>query len=120
MEREQIIKALECCSDGRCKNCPNFKITPCQIPLMRDALALIKELTEENEGLEASIKILVANNATLETELAETYDLLEDAKADTVLKMQERLHEHFVHDCGFNYVYLHTIDQIAKEMITNG
>ena len=78
------------------------------------------ELTEENERLGALIKILVANNATLETELAVTYDLLEDAKADTVRKMQERLHKQFSDRVAYTRSYCHdTIDEIAKEMIEN-
>lgn len=60
MEREQVIKALECCADDSrngCATCPrNTKYTAnlqeCMELLMRDALALIKELTEERDGYE--------------------------------------------------------------------
>lgn len=54
MEREQIIKALECCTtlDG-CEKCPYYNKASCGANLRRDALALIKELTEENERLKA-------------------------------------------------------------------
>ena len=69
MNRDDVIKALECCSTPsgkRCENCP--KVTEdalCMYRLSGDALALIKELTEENERV----------------------------KADTVRKMQEALKE---------------------------
>lgn len=78
----------------------------------------VKKLSEENEGLTSSIKILVNNNADLEFELAQTYDLLEESKADTVRKMQERSHEQFHDRVAYTRSYVHdTIDQIAKEML---
>ena len=62
-ERENIIKALECCgvsSELRVctADCPYFSIPledvdNCNDVLARDALVLIKELTEENKDLEA-------------------------------------------------------------------
>lgn len=58
MEREQIIKALECCTSGRpCRGC-DFKDKSkdtfgCRKQLLIDALSLIKELTEEVDSLEA-------------------------------------------------------------------
>ena len=67
MEREQIIKALECCHTAfiaDCKQCTykgkadneeDLGIT-CLNVLMKDALALIKELTEENKRLREELK----------------------------------------------------------------
>lgn len=57
MEKEQIIKGLECCgSEGHiCGKCPYQSVRigiSCRDKLSRDALALIKELTEEIERLE--------------------------------------------------------------------
>ena len=55
MDREQIIKALECCCDGWCirDGCPLHKdeddnINKCTSELSKNALSLIKELTEES------------------------------------------------------------------------
>ena len=53
LNRDQIIKALECCSTEDCEDCPYttediFDIT-CGINMVKDALALIKELTEDVE-----------------------------------------------------------------------
>ena len=56
MEREQIIKALECCAKDDCDNCPN-DFGNCYANLAGYALSLINELTEENERL-------IANNLT--------------------------------------------------------
>ena len=61
MEREQIIKALECCKTPLASDCEKCSYTGkrledgvyegCVNCLVGDALSLIKELTEENERL---------------------------------------------------------------------
>ena len=60
MNREQIIKALECCGaythGTTCNSCPymHIELTDneiCSNRMSLDALSLIKELTEENERL---------------------------------------------------------------------
>ena len=57
MEHNEIIKALECCKVGDdCWACPYDNVgvySQCVPKLLEDALALIKELTEENERLRA-------------------------------------------------------------------
>ena len=133
LNAEEIKCGLEHCTakSYKCEECPYFYksegLKSSMEILMTDALALInsqeqriKELTEENEGWTSSIKILVNNNADLEFELAQTYDLLEESKVDTVREMQERLKEHlekpeFPWD-SFT-VAEEVIDQIAKEML---
>jgi hypothetical protein len=52
MEKEQIIKALECCCGMLpCIECPYTEIEECAKQNTKDVIALIKELTEENEKL---------------------------------------------------------------------
>ena len=126
MEREQIIKALECCSKDDCDNCPNG-FGNCYSNLAKDALAIIesqeqriKELTEENERLHAEITHLEGHR---EADI-KAFKTLRD---DTVRKMQERLkakmNDHpkrFVLYGIFDAYYLVSksfIDQIAKEML---
>jgi hypothetical protein len=71
---------------------------------MEDALALIEELTEENERLRAS-----------SVDYRNIPDIKAETRADTVRKMQERLKEYFPYDADSGlYVVL---DQIAKEML---
>ena len=50
LKREQTIKALECCTanDADCENCPLVDEKHCGIMLLKNASALIKELTEES------------------------------------------------------------------------
>ena len=74
----------------------------------------IKELTEENERLSASL-----------TSTTEAYEFVNGivlkSRADTVRKMQERLKaEKFTHKNFGELVYVEDIDQIAKEMVGEG
>jgi recombinational DNA repair protein RecR len=118
LKRDEIRKALEICT-GRpivyCGSCPRYgsceSAEICADELKRDALALIKELTEENE------KIGIEN-----------FDLvceLSRIKEDTVREMQKRLTAFFENDETVKYVevdaeYINSqIDRIAKEMEKN-
>ena len=91
LDREQIIKALECCSNGttaNCEHCPYEKF-----PSLKDTLALINELTEENEDWKA---------------IAEQYQRqFEEAKADTVRELAERIVANFAKD-RVHYVGIET------------
>ena len=53
LNQDQIIKALKCCTKDDCDNCPN-SFGNCYSNLAKYALALINELTEENERLRES------------------------------------------------------------------
>lgn len=116
LNREQIIKALECCSKTNCKECPYtpsgkvdiFDIT-CGINMARDTLALIKKLTEENEFHRKTI----SKNAQIALNV--TVDEIEKTKADTVRKMQEKLRAKS--EYGTINISLWQLDQIAKEML---
>lgn len=74
-----------------------------------------KELTEENKTLNSLVKVLSENNADLEDELAKTYDLLEESKADTIQKMQEKIRAKS--EYGTINISPWQLDQIAKEML---
>lgn len=148
LNREEIIKSLECCKQNNCKECPSRG--NCH-ELHTYSLALIRELTEERDTLEQHnsylkglidiafvkelqgfdeksavkaaaeaemwriialrekrreeeverlnakiyewrnlVQVLNQNNAELETELAQTYDLLDESKADTVRKFLDK------------------------------
>lgn len=111
LNKEQIIKALECCRyGGRCAECAAFDTPNCVAIVNEHAIAHIKELTEENESLCA------ANAHILGT-------LLNEIKADTVREFAERLIYTLCINNEenteiFDYAYtLETIDQIAKEML---
>ena len=57
MERDEIIKALECCPEQEyCKMCPAKEFCTGMDSLVENAFILIKDLTEENERLKAELK----------------------------------------------------------------
>ena len=114
LNKEQIIKALECCktvSELDCKTCgykgkigDDGAYIGCVNCLIADALALIQELTEENERLRDTAY-------RLESEVHRE-------RADTVKKMQNELKKTFSALCKGEMVDLYRIiEQIAKEML---
>ena len=115
LNREQIIKALECCPEQEyCGDCPYDNECMGMEFLILDALSLIKELTEENERLRAEVSVK-------KKLLYKCVDLEDRVKADTVRKMQERLkakaNENETFPYG-GYIHFDDIDPIAKEMLT--
>lgn len=143
LNREQIVKALECCTEGDCDGCPRYPFFGCTKANMAVALALIRELTEEKEGLgylidelekekrdlfEENKKVTEENErlkGALEAE-ERHYELamecakkaLAKAKADTVRKMQERLHDCFHPEGEYWGTDIYgEVDQTAKELL---
>ena len=86
LNREQIIKALECCIKDDCDNCPN-SFGNCYSNLAGYALALIKELIEEN-------KRLIKENDSLKTQRTVLVVNLRDTrkKVAEVTEENENLH----------------------------
>ena len=97
-----------------CQKCTYAKkgYNKCKECAAQDALALIKELTEENERLKA--RILAENHSRTQAEemLANGMDVV---KANTVRKMKERLEA--ACDAPYWCVWLSEIDEIAKEVL---
>ena len=139
LNREQIIKALECCISGDdCTMCPLCEVQSCPCVLNEDSLALIKELTQANEQLSESYDHLektkdevlserarlVWENERLMKERIALGDIVsiarDQAKADTVRKMQDMVTMHFgtytQNDTVKILDVFKMLDQIAKEM----
>lgn len=130
LNRDRIIKALEWCSELRlCVDCPmraegyfSHSGNACRKALMENALALIKELAEENERLRAEV---VAKEAEYDDMLHQRNSVekaLETAEVNTVRNMQERLKKR----CPTNLMWLggkdnltfdEYVDRTAKEML---
>ena len=132
--REQIIKALECCTLGGChdcRGCPNGNhlLSVCKRIAMEDALSLIKELTEENERLreqnEKCQSVALKQEDTMQIIAQEKqayYDELQTIKADTVRKMQERLKASARTECSitghrYSVIAVEDLDRIANDML---
>ncbi len=134
LNREQIIKALECCSHRpRCRECP-YTTKECE-SLRKDALALIKELTEEvvdlkdiAEGYQKQFEDCYAENERLHASCTELEQVCkkwqgrlkiecEYTKADTVRKMQSEIKARCIEGGIYPAFVARVIDQIAKEML---
>ena len=137
--REQIEKALECCTsettiEFNCTECPYIR-KGCNIVVMRDALALIKSQAQEIASLVDDCKIaekLISEKGEEIARLTEENERLmrektalecvvstarNQAKAYTVREMQERVIAEFRKDDRMNYYIRKVLDQIAKEML---
>lgn len=124
LNREQVIKALECCAKGDCDNCP-CSFGDCYYNLARYALALIRELTEEKERIAHES---ACHRQTVIDNLRESLEFLDEeterVRAETVRKFAERLKAEMddVARCEFNgQIYFCVskgfVDQIAQEML---
>lgn len=119
MFREEIIKALECCSaeistDLNCGKCPMSGKTDCMTFVYKESLTLIRELIEEIERLKKT-RYMAYPDGRLEM-----IPSIESVRADTVREMQERLKDHlekpeFPWDCYT--VSAEVVDRIAEEML---
>ena len=115
LNREQVIKALKCCSQYRdcddCMSCPLYGKVCGEEPniLEREALALITEILEENEKLKE-----LATVKEVEKEIVR-----KQTKVDIVKKMQRRLRENSVIRSGLSFrgVDIYTLDRVAREMV---
>ena len=130
-EREKIVKTLKCHASGKlveCEQCPLDKAhlfnATCVQAMCDNALALIKELTEENKGL----------NKLREKELLESARVfdsycrmivalrkeVEEAKSDAVRKMHEKLNAEVIKRYeelpDYKY-YIDVIDMVVKELL---
>ena len=100
-KKEEIIKALECHASGKlveCEQCPLDKAhlfnATCVQAMCDNALALIKELTEEIEGLEADYdRVYEQAEADIRGNMADggtsCHWCHDKTRADTVEKMKE-------------------------------
>ena len=107
LNKDQVNKAIKHCVDGEgCRGCPYEELDSCvEIEYL---LRRIKELTEENERLMREKTALECIVSTARNQ----------AKTDTVRKMQERLKAQKITHKNFGeLVYVEDIDQIAKEML---
>ena len=111
---EQIIKALECCEkeEKSCHSCPLTRdYSPCSKTMARNALALIRELTEENESLK-DMNDALANG--FETVKADIEQKMVDKVVDKVVA-KARKQAFLVGDN--QYILISELEEIAKGVI---
>ena len=140
MTDNEIIKALECCGNGLCANCPRLNtpehILHCKELLMCEAIDLINRKKAEIKRLNGVIKNFKATKerqkAEIESEISlrqqwqeKCNELLEERqhiKAEAIKQFAEKVKEHM---CSYdldNYHYFRAIeedafDDLVKEMV---
>jgi hypothetical protein len=122
-KREDIIKALECCSVWEnCDGCPyrNSVALGCTSKMMRAALALIEELSEEIKDLEAEYdRVYEQAEADIRGNIADggtsCHWCIAGHRADAVRKMQEKIRAKS--EYGTINMSPWQLEQIAKEML---
>ena len=119
MTDNEIIKALECCTDEsyeNCNECPYSTDTlSCErLKLLEDSLDLINSLKAEIERLKKEVS--VARDAYISIQ-----DRYEHTKTEAYKEFAERLNEEAqIADCFDSYnmvVGTHFIDNLLKEMV---
>lgn len=131
LNRDQIIKALECFRHRILNSKLAEQVYEEDMMSIINALALIKELTEENKTLLIKFQAMkgAANSYKTHCEKLseEIFNAFErgqnQAKADTVRTMQEKIKEKLdISVCGYSTEEVvsdvfDTIDRIAEEML---
>ena len=124
-KREEIVKDIEELLQGHC--CFDYKYSEkiCGYETIKDALSLIKELTEGIKDLEADYeRVYEQAAADIHGNIADggtsCHWCMDKTKTDTVRKMQDRLKErgYIQKPYGVSKVIdEYDIDQVAKEML---
>ena len=120
LNREQIVKALECChAQGEgCGSCPYINDHSNCGYLEKNALSLINELTEENERLRGTLEEVTKriDNLIEKTPIAFDYEKVQ-SRVDTVRKMQTEIEARCIKGGIYPAFVKRTISQIAEEII---
>ena len=112
MEREQIIKALECCEKDDCDNCPN-DIKNCIENLAVLALSLIREQDKRIEELEN-----ICDSYALQYGTATDKEVfLKQERAATVRKMQSEIEARCIAKGIYPVIVKNVVDEVAKEIL---
>lgn len=116
--REQIVKAAATL-EGAKVMVANRDFSEFQDAIITalNALALIRELAEENERLRASCTELTQCCTKLETLYKVECKRVDTIKADTVLKMKEAVLKMFPYDKEYTAISRWTVNRIAKKML---
>ena len=114
MTDNEIIKALECCNDSNCHECP---IEGCTDDIFRNALDLINRQKEKNESLKVDL-------AKCSIRLDNLYKTADEIKSEAIKEFVERLKTLILSQLTCStmgkkeayYLCLNEIDNLVKEM----
>jgi predicted RNase H-like nuclease (RuvC/YqgF family) len=123
MEKEQIVKALEVCSNyqnfGDCDKCParegcdneNGFLEKEALSLIREQEKRIEELEAENEKLKKPRYMVYSDGRS------EMIPSVESVRADTVRKMHDEIKRRLLKGGIFPAFVACVIDNVAREML---
>ena len=77
MTDKEIIKALCCCLNAECNECP-YEIKGCNVKMCKDALDLINRQQAEIGNLKQEVEDYIAENSALADENLELNSLIND------------------------------------------
>lgn len=125
MEKEQIVKALEICSNyqkfGDCGKCPARELCDEENNFLeKEALSLIREQEKRIEELETSCTELTRCCTMLETLYNVECKRVDTAKEDTVRKMHEAIKKRLMRGGIYPAFVACVIDNVAREMLEGG
>ena len=106
MTDNEIIKALKCCSDSNCHECP---IEGCTDDIFGNALDLINRQKAENDSLKVDL-------AKCSIRLDNLYKTADEIKSEAIKEFAERLKKRFYLIAGRCVVDVYHIDNLVKEM----
>ena len=110
MTDNEIIKALECCSNAEpCANCPCQKQCD-ETDLAEIALDLINRQKAEIEMLQIKIEGVQEANAILREHIRK-------AVKEFAERLKEKQQVFIGHDYTCKFIYLSEIDNLVKEMV---
>ena len=126
-KREKIIKSLENCKGGGngCLSCPYFYKavdTSCAPFLIKDALALIKELTEEIKDLEEQYdRVYEQAEADIRGNMADggtsCHWCADKTKADAVKRMQTMIKEECIAGGIYPAFVARVVENVGKKLL---
>lgn len=116
MEKEQIVKALECCSSKGCETCPCSRMPTaanCVLFTTGNALSLIREQDKRIKELENICESYALQYGTV----VDKEVFLKKKRADTVRKMQEAIKERCIKGGIYPVFVKKVVEAVAKELL---
>lgn len=126
MTDNEIVKVLECCRNGTCRECPYVDEGYCGRRMISGSLDLIKrqqaEIEEKFETIGQQgryIKGLKEENEKIKTKIykmAIDKALAEKARAEAIKEFADKLKAIGTKEGAYDYVSVFEIDNLVKEM----
>jgi ubiquitin C-terminal hydrolase len=120
---DEVIRALECCANGECDECPYQDNSPCKEYLNNAALDLINRQRAEIEILKKDNEYILMQHKFQRRPSGDCWnDVIEKAKSEAVKEFAERLKQNLdISVCGYSSEEVTfdvelTIDNLVKEM----